>query len=64
MTQLVFPIGSGPLATEAGVLDPIDDSRVEGSETVLLQANIIAGSGSFTPNGDSATVTIFDDDSE
>ena len=63
-TQLVFPAGSGPFTTEGGSLIPIDDSRVEGSETAPLGASVVSGSGSFSPGGDSATVVIQDDDSE
>ena len=62
VTQLVFPSGSGPGATQDGALDPIDDNRVEGSENVALDASIVIGSGSFPPGGDSATVVILDDD--
>ena len=63
-TQLVFPAGSGPLATEGDSLSPINDNRVENSETVPLSATVVSGGGSFTPDGDSATVAIQDDDSK
>jgi hypothetical protein len=62
VAQLVFPVGSGPGATQEGALDPIDDIRIEGSENAELAASIVSGSGFFTPNRDSATVTILDDD--
>ena len=64
VTQLVFPAGSGPGATQQGALDPTDDIRVEGSENVPLDASIVIGSGSFPPGGDTATVVILDDDRE
>lgn len=64
VAQLVFPVGSGPGTTQSDALNPLDDNGVEGSESVPLDANIIAGMGSFAPNGpgDSATVVILDDD--
>ena len=46
----------------ASALDPIDDNRVEANENVQLTASITAGSGSFTPNGGTATVVIQDND--
>ena len=60
--QLVFPAGSGPGATQGDALDPIDDNRVEGSESVSLLANIVAGIGMLVSGGDSASVVILDDD--
>ena len=60
--QFVFPAGSGPGASEADALDPINDNRVEGTETVSLQAGIIAGIGMFVPGANMATVNILDDD--
>ena len=60
--QITFPAGSGPLTSLGSALDPIDDIRVEGNENVQLTASITAGIGSFTPNGDTATVVIQDND--
>ena len=60
--QLVFPAGSGPGDSVADALDPIDDNRVEGTESVSLQASIVAGIGMFLPGGNTATVNILDDD--
>ena len=62
--QITFPAGSGPGTTLGSELDPIDDNRVEGNENVQLSATISLGSGSFTPNGNTATVVIQDDDRE
>lgn len=64
VVQLVFPAGSGPLSTVSDALNPIDDDRVEGTETIPLQANIVAGIGMFVPGADTATVNILDDDSK
>ena len=60
--QITFPAGSGPFTSLGDALDPIDDNRVEGTENVQLTATITAGMGLFTPNGDTATVAIQDDD--
>ena len=60
--QITFPAGSGPLTSLGDALDPIDDIRVEANENVQLTASITAGTGSFTPNGDTATVVIQDND--
>ena len=60
--QITFPTGSGPLTSLGDALDPIDDIRVEANENVQLTASITAGTGSFTPNGDTATVVIQDND--
>ena len=62
IAQITFPIGSGPLTSLGSALDPIDDNRVEPNENVQLTATITAGSGTFTPNGDTATVVIQDND--
>ena len=64
MVQFNFPVGSGPLTSPMGdALDPIDDSLVEGNENVQLSAVISPTiNAAFTPNGDSATVVIQDDD--
>jgi hypothetical protein len=60
--QITFPAGSGPGTTLGSALDPINDNRVEQNENIPLTATITAGTGSFTPNGDTATVVIQDDD--
>lgn len=62
--QITFPAGSGPFTALESVLNPINDSRVEGNENVQLSASISQGSGSFTSNGDSANIVILDDDRE
>ena len=43
-------------------LDPINDIRVEANENVQLTATITAGTGSLTPDGDTAIVVIQDND--
>ena len=63
VVQFNFPAGSGPLTSLGDALDPIDDSLVEGNENVQLSAVISPTiNAAFTPNGDSATVVIQDDD--
>ena len=62
IVQLTFPAGSGPLTTLEGLLNPIEDTRVEPNENVQLTAIITAGTGAFTLNGDTATVVIQDND--
>ena len=63
VVQFNFPVGSGPLTSLGDALDPIDDSLVEGNENVQLSAVISPTiNAAFTPNGDSATVVIQDDD--
>ena len=50
------------MTTLGGVLNLIEDTRVEPNENVQLTATIIAGTGGFTLNGDTATVVIQDND--
>ncbi len=62
VAQITFPAGSGPGTTLGSALIPINDIRVESNENIPLTATITAGTGSFTPGGDTATVVIQDDD--
>ena len=59
--QLTFSAGDLLLTSS---LNPINDNRVEGNENVQLTATVTQGLGSFTPNGNTATVVIQDDDSK
>ena len=61
-TQLTFSAGDGPGTSLPGALNPTDDINVEGNENVQLNGVVSAGSGTFVPGGDSATLVIQDDD--
>ena len=60
---VLFPAGTGNGAVKNASLTILNDSIVEGSETVVLMGSLTPGvKTSFAPGQDSATVPIWDND--
>lgn len=60
---LLFPAGSGPLFALPFEVPVVGDDLVENAESIQLQASILGGvAGSFSPGGDTAEISITDDD--
>ena len=61
--SLTFSAGDGPNTERSFSIPIINDDFVEDSETINLQASVVApGPGGFTAGGDTAVVVIIDND--
>ena len=61
--SLTFNAGDGPTTERSFTIPIINDNLVENSETINLQASVVApGPGGFTAGGDTAVVIILNDD--
>ena len=60
---MTFSQGATTGSIKSASIDIIDDSLVEGTESFVVSGNVTAPA-SFVPGGDTATVTIMDNDGE
>ena len=61
--SLTFSAGNGPSTERSFNIPIVNDDFVEDSETINLQASVVApGPGGFTAGGDTAVVVILNDD--
>ena len=61
--EVTFYQGATTGDTQNASVEIIDDSIVEGTESFVVSGNVTAPA-SFVPGGDTATVTILDNDGE
>ena len=60
---MTFLQGATTGNTQSASIEIIDDSLVEGTESFVVSGNVTAPA-SFVPGGDTATITILDNDGE
>ena len=59
---VTFLVGDGPGTFRSTVFTIVDDNDVESDETILMSGTSLSALGQFQAGGDTAFITILDDD--